>query len=141
MRTVRAALLLLGLALLVVGALHLTQALHTLAQWVNLGCWLLAAIIVHDAVLAPLFHVSGLVLQRTTRGVPGAARTVIRSSLLAALLLTAVGLAARHARALGPRNPSVLPLDYGVTLVVVWVVALVVCGGTLILSRVLTRRR
>ena len=141
MRRARPVLLLIGLGLLGVGALHLTRALHTPAQWLNLGLWLAAAVLAHDAVLAPAFHVGDLVLRRTTHRVGGAARTVLRSSLLAALLLTAVGLAERHAKELGPRNPSVLPLDYGRTLVGVWVLTLLVCAATLLIERGRARRR
>lgn len=141
MRVARRVLLALGLGLLAVGALHLTQALHAPAQWLNLGVWLLAAILAHDAVLAPAFHVGGLVLRRSTGRVPGPARTVVRTALLTALLLTAVGVAERHAQSLGPRNPTVLPSNYGLTLIVLWGLTFLVCGATLLVSRVTRGRR
>jgi hypothetical protein len=67
--------------------------------------WLGGALVVHDALVAPLVLLAGIALVR------GATRGLVRGALLVAGALTAVALPVLLRP--GPRaNPSVLPLDY-----------------------------
>ncbi|MFF4795711.1 hypothetical protein ACFY2M_39790 [Streptomyces sp. NPDC001276] len=90
-----------GLALMGVGAsllLHVPDPMDVLV-------WLGGALVLHDALIAPLVLLAGLVLVR------GGVRGPVRGALLVAGALTAVALPVLLRP--GPTaNSSVLPLDY-----------------------------
>ncbi|TXS23097.1 hypothetical protein EAO71_22270 [Streptomyces sp. ms191] len=92
--------------------------------------WLAGAVVLHDAILAPLVLVVGLLLVgRRDRGLLRGAAIVAGSVLLVTLpLLLRPG---------APPNPSALPLPYGRNLVIV-LAAVAVTTGAVLLER---RRR
>ncbi|MEV6113348.1 hypothetical protein AB0L59_12730 [Streptomyces sp. NPDC052109] len=91
-----------GLALMGVGVsllLDRQQDLRGVLEWLG------GAVVLHDALIAPLVLLVGLVLVR------GGVRGPIRGALLTGGALTAVALPVLLRP--GPRaNPTVLPLDY-----------------------------
>ncbi|NEA99607.1 hypothetical protein [Streptomyces sp. SID13726] len=109
-----------GVALMGVGALLLVEA----GDVPDVLVWLAGAVLLHDAVIAPLVLLAGLLLVR------GGARGPVRGSLLVAGALTAVALPVllRPGR---PANPSVLPLDYPRN----WLIALGVVAAVTALWR------
>ncbi|MFB7631367.1 hypothetical protein ACFC0M_10535 [Streptomyces sp. NPDC056149] len=95
--------------------------------------WLGGAIVLHDAVIAPLVLVVGLVLARS------GARGPARGALIVAGALTVVALPVLL-RPGAPANPSVLPLDYPRN----WVIAVggvVAVSALLAVARWIVRRR
>ncbi|WP_236246226.1 hypothetical protein [Streptomyces sp. CC210A] len=91
-----------GVALMGVGAWLLAD---TRTPW-DVVVWLGGAVVLHDAVVAPLVLGLGLLVART-----GTARGVVRGALVVAGGLTLVALPVLLAPR-RPSNPSVLPLDY-----------------------------
>lgn len=90
-----------GVALMGVGA----SSLLDVPDLTDVLIWLGGAVVLHDALIAPLVLLVGLVLVR------GSVRGPVRGALLAAGALTAVALPVLLRP--GPRaNSSVLPLDY-----------------------------
>ncbi|WP_228044684.1 hypothetical protein [Streptomyces ferrugineus] len=110
MKALRVAVGLAGVALMGVGVSLLTEVR---ALW-DVLVWLGGAVVLHDAVIAPLVLLAGLLLVR------GGLRGPVRGALLVAGALTAVALPMllRPGRT---ANPSVLPLDYPRN----WLIALV----------------
>jgi hypothetical protein len=103
----RAGLAAPGLFLLAVGGRHLAQ----LPDPYPVLKWLAGAVLLHDAVIAPLVFATGLLVARLP------ARPAIRTALLTGgtLLLVALPALLRP----GPTaNPSVLPLPYARNLLV-----------------------
>ncbi|MEU7641313.1 MULTISPECIES: hypothetical protein [unclassified Streptomyces] len=90
-----------GLALMGVGA----SLLLDVRDLTDVLVWLGGAVVLHDALIAPLVLLVGLVLVR------GRARGPVRGALLVAGALTAVALPVLL-RPGKPANSSVLPLDY-----------------------------
>ncbi|MER7163335.1 hypothetical protein [Streptomyces lydicus] len=90
-----------GLALMGVGA----SLLLDVPDLTGVLVWLGGAVVLHDALIAPLVLLIGLVLVR------GGAREPVRGALLVAGALTAVALPVLL-RPGKPANSSVLPLDY-----------------------------
>ncbi|KIZ17029.1 hypothetical protein [Streptomyces natalensis] len=90
-----------GLALMGVGA----SLLLDVPDLTGVVVWLGGAVVLHDALIAPLVLLIGLVLVR------GGARGPVRGALLVAGALTAVALPVLL-RPGKPANSSVLPLDY-----------------------------
>jgi len=101
MRTLRVAVGAAGVALMGVGAFLLGKA----GDIPDVLVWLAGAVALHDAVVAPVVLLTGLLLVR------GGARGSVRGGLLVAGALTVVALPVllRPGRT---ANPSVLPLDY-----------------------------
>jgi hypothetical protein len=110
-RTLRVAVGAAGVALMGVGASLLVHVRDVPGVLV----WLGGAVVLHDAVIAPVVLLSGLLLVR------GGVRGPARGGLLVAGALTAVALPVllRPGRT---ANPSVLPLDYPRN----WLIALAV---------------
>ncbi|MEU5241787.1 hypothetical protein ACH4UR_36600 [Streptomyces lydicus] len=90
-----------GLALMGVGA----SLLLDVPDLTDVLVWLGGAVVLHDAVIAPLVLLIGLVLVRD------GARGPVQGALLVAGALTAVALPVLL-RPGKPANSSVLPLDY-----------------------------
>ncbi|MEU9126221.1 hypothetical protein AB0C96_41545 [Streptomyces sp. NPDC048506] len=90
-----------GLALMGVGV----SLLLDVRDLTDVLVWLGGAVVLHDALIAPLVLLIGLVLVR------GGARGPVRGALLVAGALTAVALPVLL-RPGKPANSSVLPLDY-----------------------------
>ncbi|MFG2577225.1 hypothetical protein [Streptomyces sp. NPDC048481] len=129
MKALRVLLGAVGLALMGVGAFQLTDVRDPIGVLV----WLGGAVLLHDAVIAPLVLLVGLVLVRRR------ARGPVRGALLVAGALTAVALPVllRPGRT---ANPSVLPLDYPRN----WLIAVVAVATAAALwgaGRGLVRRR
>ncbi|MEV6408957.1 hypothetical protein AB0M58_39510 [Streptomyces bobili] len=116
-----------GLALMGVGA----SLLLDVRDLTGVLLWLGGAVVLHDAVIAPVVLLVGLVLVR------GGARGPVRGALLVAGALTAVALPVLL-RPGKPANSSVLPLDYPRN----WLLALVaVATVTALLPAVRAARR
>ena len=117
--------LLPGLAAVVYGAHGLLTAggQVPLRSWAT---WFVGSALLHDVVIAPLWMLLGWL---SARFLPRAARPVVTVAAVVTGVLTLVALPFVLARGRDPLNPSFLPRDYGLTLLVVvlavWVVAAV----------------
>ncbi len=101
--------------------------------------WLLGAVVLHDAVLAPVVNLLRAGSNRGLRRLPRTARAVVRSGFVVAGVFALVVVPAIWAKHVGSANPTILPGDYGPRLLVV---VLVIAGLTLAgVVVVLIRRR
>ncbi|QGV77261.1 hypothetical protein [Streptomyces ficellus] len=100
--------------------------------------WLGGALVLHDAVLAPLVLAAGMALAALPRR-GGAARGVVRGVLVTggALVVVTLPLLLRPG---APPNPSALPLPYGRNLLVV-LAAVAAAGAGLAVVRAVRQRR
>ncbi|MFE4546584.1 hypothetical protein [Streptomyces sp. NPDC056785] len=96
--------------------------------------WLGGAVVLHDALIAPLVLLAGLVLVR------GGVRGPVRGALVVAGALTLVALPVllRPGR---PANSSVLPLDYPRNLLIAWATVATAMVFVLAVRGVARRRR
>lgn len=129
----RVGLALGGLAAMGVGAwvLLVDAAPQTPVQ---VATWLAGVLVVHDLLLAPLVLLVGLGLTRLP------ARRALRGGLLVAGCVTLVALPPllRPGR---PRNPTLLPLDYGHNLVTVLLAVAAATAATALATRFARRDR
>ena len=125
-----------GLDLIGVGVVFLVLDL-TVGEIAGLVVWLAAALVVHDGLLVPAVTTVDLLLRRTARRLPPAVVTVVEAGLAVGALLTAIVVPELVAQSLGPRNPTVLPGDYGIGLAVLW---LLIAGGVVVTSAVIVWR-
>lgn len=78
--------------------------------------WLLAGIVLHDAVLAPLVCAAGLLLARL---LPGPYRAVVQGALIVSATLALATLPLWRGYTSNPGNRTVDPLPYGRNLAIV----------------------
>jgi hypothetical protein len=102
------------------------------ATYPGVAIWLAGAIVLHDGVAA-LAVFGATVLVRRAHGIPFVVRAIVQAAAVVALVVTVLVLPEFLAIAMGPANPSVLPLDYAgnlllfhAGLVAVTVVAIVI---------------
>jgi len=98
----------------------------------ELAAWVIGAAVVHDLIVAPVVFSVGRVLSRATRGLPRAAVQIglVLTGLLVLYSIPVVGGFGR----LGD-NPSLLPREYGTSLVVVLGGVWGIVGATLLWGR------
>ncbi|MEU6402496.1 hypothetical protein [Streptomyces sp. NPDC046985] len=119
----------LGAALAGVGVWLVLGVPHPL----DVGVWLVGALVLHDGVVAPLVLGVGLLVAALP------ARRAVRGALIVAGCLTVVALPVL-ARPGATANPSVLPLDYLRNWLLL-LTAVAACTGVLIAVRCVRRRR
>jgi|GEM_PF-554711 len=125
MRVARTILILIGTAGLLFGLFVLFDTVR-IARLPGVALWLGAAIVLHDAVLAPLVFCCGLLLRRAGRRVTGTIVLVAQGAIVVGSIMTLIVVPAIIAQSLAPTNPSLLPLDYGRNLALFWLAVAVV---------------
>ncbi|HEV7624317.1 MAG TPA: hypothetical protein VGO26_09280 [Amnibacterium sp.] len=121
MRAARIALVAVGVAGLVVGAALLVTTVRP-SGVVGLGVWLVAALVLHDGILAPAAFVGNRVLRGAGARIPPVVLAVLQGAVVVGVVLTLMVLPEIRAKQLGARNPTVLPFDYGLRLGLLWLV-------------------
>ncbi len=135
-RVARAVLVAVGALLIGVG-FGLVAAGVPAGQWPGIALWLAGALVLHDAVLAPLLLVGNRLLRRAGGGaLPWGAVAVVQAVLVVGGVLTLLAFPALRAQAIGARNPSVLPFDYGAHLAAAWALVGLVVVGAVVAGRV-----
>jgi hypothetical protein len=120
----RVGLLAVGVGLLGVGGVLLALDLDP-AEWVGLVVWLALALVVHDGLIA--FGVFGvqLLLRRAGRRMPVVVVAIAQGAVVIGAIIALVVIPQIYKRAIGASNPTVVPLDYGVNLMVFLVVLII----------------
>jgi hypothetical protein len=121
MRTARIALVGVGVGGLVVGAALLVTTVRP-SGIAGLGVWLLAALLLHDGILAPAAFAGNRLLRGAGARIPPAVLAVLQGAVVIGVVLTLIVLPEIRAKQLGPRNPTVLPFDYALRLGLLWIV-------------------
>jgi len=119
MRAARAALIAVGVLGLALGAYVLVDTV-ALRRLPGVALWIGAAIVLHDAVISPLVFGLGVLTRRAGHRVAGGIIVTAQAAIVLGSLMTLIVLPAIVAQDLGPKNPSILPLDYALNLVLFW---------------------
>ncbi|GAA1779559.1 hypothetical protein [Agromyces lapidis] len=123
------------------GAVMLTEVPPE--RYLGIAVWVGAAIVVHDAVIAPVVVAVGLGAGAVRDRLGRRAVAVGQGALLVGAVLTAIALPAIIAQERGNANPTVLVGSYALVIVIVWaVVAAVLLAVTSpAIGRMLRRAR
>lgn len=127
----RTVLILSGAAMLLLSAyLLLTTVKPT--RYIGIVEWFAAAIIIHDAIIAPFVFAVGLFMRKVGRRIPLAVLAIIQGGLVVGAVFTIVLvpeiLAQQHAHLF----QTLLPFDYVKNLGVLWVGTLVVTAAAVV---------
>lgn len=139
MRATRIVLVVLGVLVTAFGAYVLVTTVRP-NRIGGLATWLLAAVVLHDAVLSPFVVAVGLLLRRTGRRLGVGVLVVVQTAVVLGSVLALVVLPEIAAKHHGQKNPTVLPFDYTTRLLVVEGVLLAVVVVALVVGVVRARR-
>lgn len=129
-KVARAILIAFGALLLGVAGAALVAGVPP-QQWLGILLWLASAVVLHDAVFAPLVLVGTRLLRRVGARVSWLPIAVVQSALVVGAALTLVAFPGIRSQQVGARSPSVLVFDYATQLGLIW--AALGVGTTLLL--------
>jgi len=119
MRTARGVLIVVGVLGLALGAYVLVDTV-AVRRLPGVALWIGAAIVLHDAMLSPLVFGLGVLTRRAGHRLAGSIIVTAQAAIVLGSLMTLIVLPAIVAQDLGPKNPSILPLDYALNLALFW---------------------
>ena len=135
-------LIALGLALFVVGGITLLNDVNP-KRYLGIAAWFLGALIVHDGIISFLVFGANIVMRKTggRLRIPLPAILIVQGALVVAAIMTLIVVPAALKKSIGTANPTLLPLDYGLHLVVFYAVLAGVTALALAVYGVVRRRR
>lgn len=122
----------LRIALVAVGIIGLGWGAYVMLDTVafkrlpGVALWIGGAIVLHDAVLSPLIFGLGVLTRRAGHRLAGTIIVTVQATIVLGSLVTLLVLPEIVAQGLGPKNPTVLPLDYALNLGLFWLVLMVI---------------
>jgi hypothetical protein len=117
MRRWQAGLIVVGALLLALGGLVLVLDVGP-SKFLGIATWFAGAIILHDGILAPIVFGASLLLRRAGKRIPFGALLIVQGAVVVGAITALLVVPQQLKRAIGTANPTILPLDYGVNLVV-----------------------
>ncbi|WP_129590518.1 hypothetical protein [Cryobacterium aureum] len=139
MRSIRLVLVGIGVLMLAWGAFVMFDSVR-LTRIPGAALWIAAAIVLHDAILAPIVFALGIALRRVGRRATGTIIAIVQGGIVVGSLVSLIAVPTIVAKNFAPANPTLLPLNYGLNLGIFWLVLAVVTVG-LSLWAFLRRRR
>ncbi|MGV8897261.1 MAG: hypothetical protein ACOH10_08915 [Rhodoglobus sp.] len=113
-------LILFGIAMLVVGAIVLLNDVAP-KNYIGIAIWFLGALVIHDGIAAfAIFGVS-ILMRRASRKIPFVVIAILQGALAIAAIFFVIVVPAMLKKDIGSANTSILPLDYGLNLVMFYV--------------------
>ena len=121
MRTIRWVLVGGGVLLLAWGAFVMFDLVR-LTRIPGVALWIAAAILLHDAILAPIVFALGIGLRRAGRRVSGTVIAIVQGGIVVGSIVSLIAVPTIVAKNFAPANATVLPLNYGLNLGIFWLV-------------------
>ena len=142
LRAWRIGLIALGLAFFAVGGITLLNDVNP-ARYLGIAIWLLGALVIHDGIISFVVFGANIVTRKTggRLRIPLPALLIVQGALVVAGIMTLIVVPAMLKKSIGTANPTLLPLDYGLHLVVFYAVLAGVTALALAVYGVVRRRR
>lgn len=125
---------------LIVAAIVMALVAIPPEDYVGVVAWALAAIVLHDGVLAPLVVAIALTGRRTAARIGPGAAAVARAALVTAACCSLIAVPGIVVRILGPRNDTIHTVDYVVVLATGWAIAIGVAVVAVVVGSVRARQ-
>lgn len=116
MRIWRIALVVVGVAFLVVGGLVLLEDVAP-KRYGGILLWLAGAIVIHDGIIAGLVIAVNLTLRKAGRTVPLGVLAIVQGAIVVGAIVSLIVFPQILKQRIGALNPTILPLDYTANLV------------------------
>jgi hypothetical protein len=136
----RTTLLVLGVLLLALGA-YVTVDTVKPVKIAGLALWFLLAVVVHDGIIAFVTFGVAFLLRKAGRTLPIAVLAIVQAALVVSSVFAIIVLPAVYKKSIGTKNPTILPLDYGPSLVILWTVIAVLTALAVVGYTALARRQ
>jgi hypothetical protein len=120
-RRVRIGLILFGLAFLGLGA-YVAWIWLSHKQYARVLEWLIGALIVHDGIIAPTVFVTTLLARRLGERIPAAVIALVQGAFVIGGIVLLLFLPEVIKKAIGTNSSSILPQNYGLHLLVFYLV-------------------
>jgi hypothetical protein len=135
------ALVAIGLATMLVGAITLLNDVDP-RRYLGIAVWFVGALVIHDGIISLVVFGANVVMRKTGGRLRIAlpALLIVQGALVIAAITTLVVVPAALKKSIGTANPTLLPLDYGLHLVVFYVVLAGVTALALLAYGLLRRR-
>ena len=142
LRAWRIGLIALGFAFFAVGGITLLNDVNP-ARYLGIAIWLLGALVIHDGIISFVVFGANIVTRKTggRLRIPLPALLIVQGALVVAGIMTLIVVPAMLKKSIGTANPTLLPLDYGLHLVVFYAVLAGVTALALAVYGVVRRRR
>ena len=136
------ALIAVGLALFVVGGITLLNDVNP-KRYLGIAIWFAGALVIHDGIISFVVFGANIVMRKTggRLRIPLPAILIVQGALVIAGIMTLIVVPAALKKSIGTANPTLLPLDYGLHLLVFYAVLAVVTALALGAYALLRRRR
>ena len=135
------ALVAIGLATMLVGGITLLNDVDP-RRYLGIAVWFVGALVIHDGIISLVVFGANVVMRKTggRLRIPLPALLIVQGALVIAAIMTLVVVPAALKKSIGTANPTLLPLDYGLHLVVFYVVLAGVTALALLAYGLLRRR-
>jgi hypothetical protein len=140
MKAWRTTLVVLGVLLLLLGAYVMFDTVKPV-KIAGVALWFVLALIVHDGIIAFVTFGVAFLLRKTGRALPIAVLAIVQAGLVVCSVFAIIVLPAVYKKSIGTNNPTVLPLDYGPSLVILWAVIVVLMALAVVGYTALARRQ
>jgi len=140
MKAWRTTLVVLGVLMLLLGAYVLVGSVKPI-KIAGIALWFVLALIVHDGIIALVTFGVAFLLRKAGRALPIAVLAIVQAGLVVSSIFAIIVLPAAYKKSIGSKNPTVLPLDYGPSLVILWAVIVVLTALAVVGYTVLARRQ
>ena len=87
------------------------------SRYLGIAVWFLGALIIHDGIAAIVVFGVSIVMRRAGRRIPPPVIAIVQGALVVAAIVTALVVPEILKKSIGSANPTILPLDYGLHLV------------------------
>jgi hypothetical protein len=136
----RLGLIAIGLAILLLSGYILLTTVRTTA-YIGVVEWFIAAIIVHDALVAPIVFAAGVAMRKAGRRIPLAVLAIVQGGLVVGAVFTIVLVPEILAQRNAHLFETLLPFDYVQNLGILWAGTLVLTAATVVGYLVVRRTR
>jgi len=133
-------LIALGIVVLVIGGVVLLMDVDP-SRYLGIAVWFLGALILHDGIAAMVVFGISVIMRRVGRRIPLAVIAIVQGALVVGAIMTALVVPEILKKNIGSANPTILPLDYGLHLVLFYAGLAVATAVAIALYLVVARRR
>lgn len=134
------ALIVVGVGLLLVGGIVLIMDVSP-QRYVGIAVWFLGALILHDGIAAMVVFGVSILMRRAGRRIPLPVIAIVQGALVIAAIFTAIVVPAILKKNIGSANPTILPLDYGLHLVLFYAGLALATAASIAIYVVFARRQ
>lgn len=128
-----------GVGLLLAGGVVLLMDVKP-ERYLGIAVWFIGALIVHDGIAAMAVFGVSIFMRRAGKRIPVVVIAIVQGALVIGAIFTAIVVPEILKKSIGSANPTILPLNYGLNLLLFYAGLAVVTAGAIVVALVVRRR-